>query len=693
MPYPKRKAASFWLCAALLLGASAVAAGRPAQEQTQVETKRPAKQRSKRSQETATEPAYQPVTFSWEGGRIELLEAVRLTLEHDPNLLLREQDTVFQLGIAQELAGAFDLKLTGDFSFEHREQELRESTKRGERDKRRQIADVQAIACQFEDDLEIKLADLQAAAGTNSGVRITTDAGFDAQLRLLEAVIAAAPPGQQAGLQATRQNFIATELAETQDAEARASQACTDAGDGLARLGEVPEEEEFDIGRFRLRLEKLTHGGILWAPFINASYDSTQFIGKRNGFFVPALDPFGQPLVSPSGIPLERAIDFGGKNVEDLYAFEVGFEVNVPLLRNRGVDAVAAPENAARIDYDASELILAHSASESVLNTTFAYWNLVAAQDQVGVLEGSVALERQVLEITRALIEADELPAADLDRALAGEANSLAQLESSQRELTTARLDLVKAMGLSVDGEENAPGAGDAFPLPPSRNESERTLDPALVQEGLVNRLDLQSTRMLIESGKVLARAAVINLKPQFDVTLGAWANSRGEGGVSQATDNWTAPSFRAKAFLEKPFGNNSARGFLVQREAQLKQREISYGDLDRQVRIGIVRTANALVDALDQLAYAEQAARSFEQTTVTEFEKLRLGETTILDAILTEQQRTSSFTSLIQARFQVATLIAQLRFETGTLVEQDGDQNRVTEESLTSLPYPGGSR
>ena len=78
----------------------------------------------------AQESPYQPPTFSYGEGRIGLLEAVRLTLAHDPNLLLDREDVRLRQGILQELSGQFDWTLSIAASYDYREQELRDSVRR-----------------------------------------------------------------------------------------------------------------------------------------------------------------------------------------------------------------------------------------------------------------------------------------------------------------------------------------------------------------------------------------------------------------------------------------------------------------------------------------------------------------------------------------------------------------------------------
>lgn len=647
-------------------------------------------------QPPADEPApYDPPVFSFDGGRIDLMEAVRLTLLHDPALLLADEDTNLRAGVAQEFAGAFDWVLTGQVQYQHRVQELSEGTLRSERDKRSQVDLVaNEIACPGVIQAEQSLAELEAARNAGGGFFPevpTTDDDFELQLSLLETLIIANPndPELQAQLIAERLNFIDAEIAATRalldgtpDNPTGLRETCRVAQETLEALGAVPEEEEFDQAQLQVRLEKLTRTGLLFAPFLTGNYNSTEFVGKQSGEFV--LD-----RLSPSGIPIERLVgDRGGKNVPDGYTFEVGFDINMPLLRNRGRLAVAGPEIAAGIDYEASELTLEHAASESALNTAFAFWNLVAAQERVRVLETSVNLQGQVVDITRRLIDADELAAAELSRGLAGEANARAQLESTNRDLVGAQLDLVRSMGLSVEGEQNIPGAEGGFPPAPAREDVERLIEAELVRLGVQNRLDIQASLKLAESGGVLADSARLNTKPRLDLLGNISAIGRGEDSVSDAADDWKAPSFRIGTSFEKPFGNNQLEGRLAQAEARFRQSQISAGDLERLVRIDVVSTLGSLLEAIDALAQAELAGESFERTVTSEFERLRLGESTLLDAVITEQQRTQALLGVVSARQQVANLVSQLRFDTGTLVS-DGtaEENVISWESLTTLP------
>jgi len=60
-------------------------------------------------QEITDEQPYQSPVIHFEPDGLGIVEAVRLTLQHSPNIKLQEADTYFQQGVAQTQTGAFDL--------------------------------------------------------------------------------------------------------------------------------------------------------------------------------------------------------------------------------------------------------------------------------------------------------------------------------------------------------------------------------------------------------------------------------------------------------------------------------------------------------------------------------------------------------------------------------------------------------
>jgi len=136
-------------------------------------------------------PAYSPPTFNYGEGRIDLLEAVRLTLANDPDLLLSREDARLQQGVAQELRGAFDAVLSSELKYDYKEQEVRNSTIDRERQKREDTANTRDNLCEEASEADQDLAELlNAREDPDGGVRIPADPTLDVQLRLIDTLIA-----------------------------------------------------------------------------------------------------------------------------------------------------------------------------------------------------------------------------------------------------------------------------------------------------------------------------------------------------------------------------------------------------------------------------------------------------------------------------------------------------------------------
>lgn len=639
---------------------------------------------------------YQPPMFEYGENRITLLESVRLTLQHDPNLLLRGADARLREGVAQELRGAFDWLLKGEISYDYREQELKDSTEQTEIDKRKKAERNVTETCDELDRQREILRQLQDELdGVNDDLLAPPDLSLEKQIQFFDILIANAnSQAEREALAAQKINFIQVEVAARDQVVVNLERGCAQAAVDRDRLGGVPDFEYFEQGKLDLRLTKKYRSGVVFTPFLTGQFDKTQFDGKKNGpeeqVFILERDANGDlvevPLETSLG-PVTRTIDFGGKGVKDLYQAAFGFEVNIPMLRGRGAEAVAAGERAAVKDAEAAGYAVKHTASESVLRTATAYWALYAAQERIGVLEHSVELESRLVAMTRDLIEGEEMPRAELARALASEANARAQLEGARRDLVKARMDLAVAMGVAVESEANAPLAEGPFPAVPPQAAVSGLDDPALALGAVDRRFDLRSAMVSGEARQIESRGALLEQRSKLDLGLTISSRAIGEDSLSNATDSFADPSYRVKLAAEHPFGNNERVGRYRQAAARLDQQTIQTGDLGRNIKLNVVLARRSLNEAVARYGQAAEAARLFRETTDAEFEKLKLGSSTLVDAIVTEQQQTQALLAQIAAQQDVATLLAQLRFETGTMVE-DTDQGFLVEEpNLTSLP------
>ncbi|MGE5236821.1 MAG: TolC family protein [Acidobacteriota bacterium] len=624
-----------------------------------------------------TQPDYQPPVIT--EATISLLDAVRMTLGNEPTIKLQTEAALGRKGLAQQATGQFDLSLQGSLSFQLDQRQLGKATmadmQKKRDDIRKDITTNEQQAANY--DQQIQQFDTANAhlqddlLQGNAGGVYFADPVVQAQYELWLRSYGSATPQQQAEIQKQIQDWLDANKVELRTNRDAANAAAKGDRDQLRELGPVPRVERDYQGSLNLGLSKQYRMGATFAPYLNLSGQGYGYAGKP------------------------RNSDQGGPGAQDTYQAVVGFTLDVPLGRGAGVESTGAQETASLIDWQASLSSLSHTAAASVYSTSLAYWDLVAAQSRLKTYEENLAIQGKIVDLTKTLIDADQLPRSEENRALAEQAGIQALVEDARRGQHQARVTLARTIGLQVNETANAPLAADTFPSVDEAGVA-RLPVAALTQEAVDRRFDLQAARQLEKSGKVLWRAAVIDLRPVSNVQVGLSYQGYAESGnpatgIGDAlTGRWPGPSATLGYTLDKPFGNNTQKGKLAQQASQYRQQQISAIDLERVIKSGVVYAAGSLAETVRQLARYQESVGYYRQALDDEMEKLRLGSSTLIDTLLTQQRLLNAQLALIGSEQQYARLVTQLRFETGTLVAVQGDERVVSEESLTTLPVAG---
>ncbi|MEX2271274.1 MAG: TolC family protein [Vicinamibacterales bacterium] len=619
--------------------------------------------------QTAAPPTQPTVQFP--AGGIGLLESVQLGLQHAPTIQIQRASTDLQQGVAREQSGAFDATLRSAVNFDRRIQELTESRKNEEREKRIQLRDGIAENRHAADRARAVAATLQQVRQTPASTpqQLTTIASIDpstaTQLQLMETLIRTQPQVAPQLLQ-LRQEFI--------DSTVLAAQAGLQQGIAeferqerlLQQIGEAPFDEFFRNGFVNIEMSKAFRIGAIVTPFFDGGLDGTNYVGKQ------------------------RHEDFGGKGIFDVYTFHAGADGSMPLLRGGGRASFGAPEQASRFQAAASQATLQHEAAATTLDIVRAYWALRAAQDNVEVASRSLGLQSKLRELTQALIQASDLAQVESARVQATEARAQARLRDAERARHEARVTLAQVMGLAVtDDPATLPVASDPFPPLPDPAAVDPAQLPGRMQQAVTTRNDLRAAQQQYQAGEVLARAARRDRLPLLDLQGGLTLTGLEEGIVGHALDRWVGPSTNISVNFEKPLGNNRFGGRFEQRDADRRRLQVLNTDLQRTARLGVVRASQSLREAVARAQQAEASVGFYQSIVDSEFERLRAGETTLIDVILTEDQQVSAQLALSAARQDVAALVAELRYEMGALVPLNPAAIEIS--SLVTVPGAGG--
>lgn len=600
------------------------------------------------------------------------MDAVELTLRHNPDLKIAELTVESRAGVVQERRGQFDRELSFNASLEYRLESLTQRERQAEIDQRQNL---QTLV----DDLAGRIADRRdlldelIAVQQDPENRQIGDPDAQTQLDLINELIRNAPdPGTREEFEALRDGWLQRRRNEVQDSIETLQDTDATERERLRKLGEVPDVNLSYFSSFDAAWRVPYRNGSVATWFADLTHNGANFKGKPND------------------------ASLGGKGIIDLYKSRVGVRLDVPLGQGSGREVVTALERAAEYDWQAEKHRLAHQAAAAVRRTADSYWALVAAQMRHDVLRESARRQDRLVELADILIRADLLPRAEIARAHARQADARAILADAEDGLRSAQLALADSIGLELAEPSAFPRVADAFPAIAQR---QQLSDPPIeqwVERARSARQDRQAAARGVSASRVLERSAEAELRSRHDLQLELFASGLQESssvrrGIDGAfTGKWVFPSARASYSYSRPLNNDLAKGRLRQASAGSRQSQIGARELDRRIHNRVLAEALRLADVAEQAEYAERALALYAQAIDDEREKLELGSATVIDLILTEERLTQAALGVVAARRAYASSLLALRFETAWLLDLDEEGYHLEASAFLSPPSFG---
>ena len=369
---------------------------------------------------------------------------------------------------------------------------------------------------------------------------------------------------------------------------------------------------------------------------------------------------------------------------------EVGVQLRMPLLRDRGVRANAAGERAAYHTYEASRLDLSETRAVVVLQAALAYWSYLAAWRTLAAYSESEARAQTLLNETKVLIEAEEQPAADLKQLEANLAAKTAQRIAAEQRLFETGQQLGLIMGMPFEQMRTLDQPTDVFP-----EIDDQLLDEIVQAEGYIDlarrrRLDLAAAQRREEAAEVLLRAARNDLKPRLDLTLdvgyaGLDAGTAFEQYLTPFGSHVGGVNVGATLSYSLPVGNRTAQGGVAQQASLYRQQTTLTHDLDRVIHSSVLVALKALERSIYELKSADAAVALYRTAVDNEKKKFQMGLATLIDVINVEDRLTDVILSHIAGQQRYANALVQIRYETGTLIYPN--EEVVSPQRLTTVP------
>lgn len=366
-------------------------------------------------------------------------------------------------------------------------------------------------------------------------------------------------------------------------------------------------------------------------------------------------------------------------NAAEVSSSQFSLALQIPLLRGRGREAVAAQEDAAGIEVQASQLDLNQLIAQLMANTATSYWNFVAARKNLEIAQDSEQRGHAYVENVQAFIDADRVPRSDIHEVVANLAGRTATRIAAEHQLIAAANQLALDMGVVPNQILGITGALDNFPdsqsqKPPS---DEPQTAREYFEESLHRRADfLAAKRREAEARRLLSGARNQTL-PSLNLAVTTGYNGLREGhalGALLGAPFANVPGGNAGIGINYSFPprNDIARGQLLQSQAALSQSELRMTSIAESIHASVYVASDAVWSTIEQSRKAHESVRSFQSALAAEREKYRLGIGSVVDILTVEDRLTTALLSEVQADLAYALALTQLRLATGTIVDPD---------------------
>jgi outer membrane protein len=359
----------------------------------------------------------------------------------------------------------------------------------------------------------------------------------------------------------------------------------------------------------------------------------------------------------------------GGFRYTNNYYADGGLSLQQHLLKDFWTDQYRAQIQIKRKDLKMSQEALRFQVMRTVLAVELAYYDLVAARENVRVQDQAVDLRQQLLGETKRRVDVGDLPPLDAEQAQTQLQNTLT-LQTSAQDILLSRQNTLKSLltddfrsWLDVDLEPAEP----LVALPVTINKSES------LQNALRNRPDLAQARIAVERDDVQVKFRYNQLFPNLDL-LGRY------GGVGIQPDGSTAvsdalhfrnPQYYYGVVVSFPLSNTGERNNYRASKALKRIAELQLKKAEQDVLVQVTDFANRVKTHFSQVDSTRQARIYAESALSAEVKKLQNGLSTSFFVLQLQETLTAARTTEIQALADYNKIQAQLAFAEGTTLDK----------------------
>jgi outer membrane protein TolC len=363
----------------------------------------------------------------------------------------------------------------------------------------------------------------------------------------------------------------------------------------------------------------------------------------------------------------------GAQNIPEQTSDRLSFTLRVPLQKNPGKDAAAA-RDAATLDASASQRETEQAVARTVLAVVQAYWDWASREAAANVATAAETRTRLLRRETEKLVEADELPPADLNLLTAAVTEREASRIGAEQRARDGRFLLARLYGM--DAGEAAALAAPTERLPEHAGSEALA---ALSAQALQRRADLAALKLREDAMVARLQAARNSDKPTLDLDLSAYYAGLREGARTAAaafdpTSRHSGPGVAAKLSFQFPVQNSANSGALQVAAANADSTRLRRVTLEQSITASMESAYQAYNAYAAQLRASELTIARYRAALQDTTTRRQLGSATLIDVLNVEDRLNNALLTRLQFQQGYATARAQILYETGRLLRTTPD-------------------
>lgn len=376
-------------------------------------------------------------------------------------------------------------------------------------------------------------------------------------------------------------------------------------------------------------------------------------------------------LLEASVSSASSASKYRGVDIDQTAQTVGGISVTFPLWRGRGERLASLPLNIAKQDYETQSFTLRFQTGSAVANTLIAYWQFKGALEALQTYVTAEDTSRKSLGLVTQLIEADELPASDLQLVEAQLSRRVGARIQGEQSVLRSWASLNEAIGAPSSIVQISNPATE-FPIPISTQVEEiaNVELEALAIELVQKRSDFLALKSQIKADELRAELSEDAIKPTLNLRLGA------QSSVFEPTDSLFkafdgkkyGPDLSVSLDYSYTLGMRAEKSRAAISRLTVQKSRVSLRENERSQTVELATSLKNFTQAADRYQESERQLELARLGLENEQKKLVLGLSTVIDVIRLEDRLLSAELEVLEAKIALGSAVSRLMFSSGYL-------------------------